>query len=146
MEKVNLRWIETCRTSWAGKINGSKCTNSSLSWNFVCFNFVLQLEERLICENKSNFIFHMWNERFEFRNETAILLSKVFKLILLNTLSSHFKNFLSKSLKNKSLLTFFAMTKILLDDLRSFLITWTWLEPTFVKLVKIICLCCPKSS
>jgi hypothetical protein len=66
-------------------------------------------------------------------------LFEVRELIVIDAVDTHLKDFLDEGLSGW-VCTFLEMTRTLLLGLSSFLMSWIWLEPTLVKVVRMICL------
>lgn len=49
-----MRWIEPSGSRWNDKVDGSDCSNFSLGGDFISFNPLFELKDRLISEDESN--------------------------------------------------------------------------------------------
>lgn len=139
MEEVDLRWVKTSRSRRDGEINGRNGSNSCFCWHFVGFNLSLEVINRCFSEDECDFLLEERNEDTEFRNFSSILFFKVREFFIFDSLSSHSDNFFNESL-NGDRDTFLEMTRILLVGLSNLRMSWIWLEPTLVKVVRMICL------
>ena len=84
---------------------------------------MLQVIDGGFGEDESDFFLDKWFKNFEFRDYSTILLFEMRELIFFDSFSSHIKHFLDESLSDERC-TFLEMTRILLSDLRNFLICW----------------------
>lgn len=139
VEEVNLWGVKTSGSSGDGKIDGWDDTDSGFSWDFVGFDFVSEFVDWGVTENECDFLLKEGNESLKFWEFATELLLEMSELFLVNAVDSHLDDFLDEGL-NQWGCTFFEITSSLFKGLRSLRICWIWLEPTLVKVVRIICL------
>lgn len=139
VEEVDLWGIKSSRSSGNWEINGGNGTDSCFSGDLVSLNFASELMDWGVSENKGDFVLEQVIKGLEFRDFSSELLFEVSELLFFDAADSHFKDFLDEGLSN-GCFTFLEMTRTLLRGLSAFLICWIWLDPTLVKVVRMICL------
>ena len=139
MEKVDLRGVETSGSGRDSEVDGRNDTDSGFSGDSVGFNLISEIVDGGLSEDEGDLLLHEGNQGFELGDFATILLFEVTELIIIDAFGSHSDDLLDEGLLERSG-TFLEMMRMLLLALSCLRIIWIWLEPTFVKVVRMICL------
>jgi hypothetical protein len=139
VEEVDLRGVKTGGSGRDSEVDGGNGTDSGFSGNSVSFNLFSEIVDGSLGEDEGDLLSQEGNQSAELRDFATILLFEVTELFIFDAFGSHSDDLLDEGLLEREG-TFLEMTRMLLVALSCLRIIWIWLEPTFVKVVRMICL------